>query len=198
MQPAYPGYPQPPAPAPKSGVPAWVIILIVVLVGGVFMLGTLTVLAIYGVRKYIAAAKQTEARNSVGMIAKDAAAAFDGEVPGEAGTLHGLCASASASVPPRAELIRGSKYQSTQAEWVVDAKADAGFACLEFSLEMPQYYMYSYRASGHASPGDSFRATANGDLNGDGKLSTFAVSGHVKAGPTLLVDSRIDEKNPEE
>jgi type IV pilus assembly protein PilA len=199
MQPAYPAYPpqQPPTPAPKSGMPVWLIVLLVVIVGGVFLVGTLTVVAIYGVRKYIAAAKQTEARNSLGQIAKDAAVAFEEVPPGGSG-VHGLCASASASVPPRVDLVRGSKYQSTPSEWDADAKAGIGFACLKFSLDLPQYYMYSYRASGRIAPGDSFRATANGDLDGDGMLSTFAVGGHVPAGPVLEIDPAIDEKNPEE
>jgi type IV pilus assembly protein PilA len=162
----------------------------------VAIVGILAVLAIYGVRKYIATAKQVEARNSLGQIAKDASIAF-AEVPPGGTTAHGLCASASASVPARADLIRGTKYQSTPSEWDADAKTGAGFACLKFSLDMPQYYMYSYRASGHASAGDSFRATANGDLDGDGTLSTFAIGGHVTAGPVLDVDPAIDEKNPE-
>ena len=40
----------------------------------VAIVGVLAVLAIYGVRKYIANSKTTEARNSLGQIAKDQAA----------------------------------------------------------------------------------------------------------------------------
>jgi type IV pilus assembly protein PilA len=40
----------------------------------VAIVGILSVLAIYGVRKYVANAKTAEARNSLGQIAKDAAA----------------------------------------------------------------------------------------------------------------------------
>jgi type IV pilus assembly protein PilA len=41
----------------------------------VAIVGILSVLAIYGVRKYVANAKTAEARNSLGQIAKDAATA---------------------------------------------------------------------------------------------------------------------------
>src|SRR5688572_31027622 len=45
----------------------------------VAIIGILAVLAIYGVRKYIANAKTAEARNTVGKIQKDALAAFERE-----------------------------------------------------------------------------------------------------------------------
>src|SRR5260221_9451556 len=45
----------------------------------VAIVGILAVLAIYGVRKYLASAKTAEARNSLGQIAKDEAAAFERE-----------------------------------------------------------------------------------------------------------------------
>ena len=45
----------------------------------VAIVGILAVLAIYGVRKYLANAKTAEARNSIGQMAKDAAAAFEKE-----------------------------------------------------------------------------------------------------------------------
>jgi len=45
----------------------------------VAIVGILSVLAIYGVRKYIANAKTAEARNSLGQIAKDAASAVERE-----------------------------------------------------------------------------------------------------------------------
>src|SRR5690606_6163685 len=73
----------------------------------VAIVGVLAALAIYGVRKYIANAKTAEARNSIGQIAKDAAAAYAregmaGDVleQGETAALsNALCASADATVP---------------------------------------------------------------------------------------------------
>jgi type IV pilus assembly protein PilA len=186
-----------PATPPKKTVPTWLVVLLIVL-GCVFVFGgVLTVLAVYGVRKYIAAAKQMEARNAVAQIAKDAAAEYQERQPGAPGG-HGLCASASRSVPASAAKIRGAKYQSDESEWMVDAPRNAGFACLKFSMNQPQYYMYSYRASGKASPGDSFTATANGDLNGDGVLSTFTASGRVQPNGALEIAPSIQESEPGE
>ena len=45
----------------------------------VAIVGVLAVLAVYGVRKYLANAKTAEARNSLGQLAKDAAAAVERE-----------------------------------------------------------------------------------------------------------------------
>ena len=45
----------------------------------VTIVGVLAVLAVYGVRKYLANAKTAEARNSLGQLAKDAATAVERE-----------------------------------------------------------------------------------------------------------------------
>jgi type IV pilus assembly protein PilA len=191
----------PPAPA-KKGMPMWLLLLLIGLGGLVLMGGVLSVLAIYGVRKYIAAAKQAEATNALGRIARDAAERYVGG-PGEGRVAKtvatkGLCASASRSVPASASAIRGTKYQSTPEEWAVDGQTGAGFACLGFSMDQPQYYQYSYRASGKASPGDAFEAKASGDLNGDGVMSTFTLGGRVQPSGELVVDQTIHKTNPEE
>jgi type IV pilus assembly protein PilA len=81
---------------------------------------------------------------------------------------------------------------------MVDAQHNGGFACLRFSMDMPQYYMYSYHAAGRGSPGDSFEARANGDLNGDGILSTFTLAGRVQPDGELAVEPAIRETNPGE
>ena len=71
--PYQPGPPTP--PQPEKGFPVWVTILIVVAGLGVIVIGTLAALAIAGTRRYLSAAKSAEAKNSVGAIARDAAAA---------------------------------------------------------------------------------------------------------------------------
>jgi len=185
-------------PPPKQGMPGWVVTLIVLGIAGPMFVGILAVLGIYGVRKYIGAAKQAEARNAVGEIAKLAGQAYEVEA-GSAPGPSGLCASASRSVPARAAMIRGMKYQSAASDWSVDAsRPRTGFACLKFEMDAPQYYMYSYRAHGSKTPGDTFTATANGDLDGDGDLSTFAISGEVDPGGQLVIQTAIAETNPAE
>ncbi|HEY4016277.1 MAG TPA: prepilin-type N-terminal cleavage/methylation domain-containing protein [Polyangiaceae bacterium] len=172
----------------------------------VAIVGILAVLAIYGVRKYLANAKTAEARNSLGQMGKDAATAFEREsmagtilaINSSAGLSRQLCKSASASVPSGAGKIAGAKYQSDPAEWNVDSTANSGFACLKFSMDQPQYYMYSYTSPGGGAAGASFAAIANGDLNGDSKLSTFQLVGSVNASIVLNVAPNIQETSPEE
>jgi type IV pilus assembly protein PilA len=168
----------------------------------VAIIGILAVLAIYGVRKYIANAKTAEARNSLGQIAKDAAAAVEREkgnvpiiAPGQASALmRSFCASAAAAVPPAPP--SAAKYQSQVADWS-GADPTAGFLCLKFSMDEPQYYSYNYLSSNTSATSGAFIATANGDLNGDGKLSTFSVSGSAYNG-MVAISPNIQENDPEE
>ena len=162
----------------------------------VAIVGILAVLAVYGVRKYIANAKTAEAQNSIGQIAKDAVTAYEREsqagvtlaVKTSAGVSRRLCGSASVSVPATAVSIAGRKYQSKVAEWNADQATNAGFACLKFSIDAPQYYMYSYAITGAGTAaGDTFTATAQGDLNGDGVLSLFQLTGSIA--PSMTVNT---------
>ena len=173
----------------------------------VAIVGVLAVLAVYGVRKYIANSKTAEARNSLGQISKDAATAYEKESMAtstvlaqgaQSATLRALCTT-SISVPTDATKIKGAKYQSSPGDWNADqATIGKGFACLKFSIDAPQYFMYNYVTSGSAAQGDSFNASANGDLNGDGVLSTFSVLGSIGSGMVLNISPTIQETLPEE
>jgi type IV pilus assembly protein PilA len=162
----------------------------------VAIIGVLAALAIYGVRKYIANAKTAEARMSLGRIAKDASAAYNRESMSgavltagtSAGLSNSLCLSAAATVPATLDVIKGMKYQSGPSEWNNPADSPLkGWTCLKFSLQDPQYYQYGYASADVTH----FVATANGDLNGDGVISTFSMSAIVQGGvvtiaPTIL------------
>lgn len=170
----------------------------------VAIVGVLAALAIYGVRKYIANAKTAEARNSLGQMAKDAAAAYNREsmsgtvvaLGSVVGSSNNLCGSATKTVPAAATSIKGQKYQSSPAEWN-EGSATAGWRCVKFSMSDPQYYMYNY-----TSDGTTFTSSAQGDLNGDGTLSTFSLAGKVQSGTTggstVTIAANIIETNPEE
>lgn len=170
------------------------------------IVGILSVLASYGVRKYVANSKTTEARNSLGEIARCAAAAYEREsMPGavlgtksSAANSRALCTSASASIPATSTSISGHKYQSGAAEWNVDSAGNSGFACLRFEIDQPQYYMYSYSAQGSSAVNDGFTATARGDLNGDGVLSLFQIAGSINGGYTVNVAPNLLEVRPDE
>jgi type IV pilus assembly protein PilA len=175
-------YPVPPQAPARSGFPVWLVVVLVVVVLVVAGVSVLATLAIYGTRKYIANAKNAEAKNSLAMIAKDAVAAYESR--------GSLCPSASSPIPT--VVPRAAKYQSVPLEWEADKAKGAGFACLKFSLAMPQYYQYDYKATPAG-----FTATARGDLDGDGKESVFVLEGHVQGGQVVM-DPTIRETSPEE
>lgn len=181
----------------------------------VAIVGVLAALATFGVRRYVAASKGAEACSAIGRMAKDAEAAYAREY-GAAATLKlkksvgigpRLCTSASKTVPRNVKFIKGQKYQSSSGEWTVDSgTAGKGFACLGFSMTDPQYFMYRYKTSttnyaNAGKVGTTFDAIATGDLNGDGVLGTFTLSGKIvagSAGAELVVSPAIDAQNPEE
>jgi type IV pilus assembly protein PilA len=173
----------------------------------VAIVGILAVLAAYGVRKYVTNAKTAEARSSLGSIARDEAAAFEREsmastvlaMKTTANRSRRMCPSASATVPATSASIQGKKYQSTVKEWNVDEGTNAGFACLKFEMDQPQYYLYSYSITGSGyNAGDSFVAAAQGDLNGDGVLSLFQITGSVSPSYILNVAPNMLEVRPDE
>jgi type IV pilus assembly protein PilA len=173
----------------------------------VAIVGILAVLAIYGVRKYLANAKTAEARNSIGQISKDSQTAFEGEsMPGAvlsqgatAALSRSMCGSEAKTVPVAPPT--GAKYQSSPADWNVGQAATppVGFACLKFNMDAPQYYAYGYTITGAGSAvADTFTASAAGDLNGDGVTSLFTLLGTIQAGSVLNVSPNIIELRPEE
>jgi hypothetical protein len=149
-------------------------------------LGAAASLAIYGVRRYLARAKSAEARNTVGQIAKDIAVAYEAEtLPPTPRAKKRL-----ASFPPVPKTVpSGVKYASTPADW-------QAWAPIQFTMDAPQYYQYEVKA---AKDGMSAEVVAHGDLDGDGKVSTFRLG--LKIDPKtrdLLIEPSIDEQDPTE
>ena len=121
--------------------------------------------------------------------------------PKASDTCWRLCASAGAKVPAAAASIKGQKFQSSPADWN-NGTANEGWQCLKFSMDAPQYYMYGYTASGTTgASGETFSATAEGDLDGDDTLSTFTLNGAIQAvgnERVVTIAPNIEEVNPEE
>ncbi len=178
----------------------------------VAIVGILAVLAIYGVRKYLANAKTAEARNVLGQMGKDQSTEFEKEsMPGtvlsvgsSAASSHGLCITPTNPVPAAMTAIQGKKYQSDSAsgnDWQADGTTPRkGFPCLKFSMDAPQYYQYNFTSDATATTmGATWSGQAQGDLNGDGVVfSLFTLGGSVN--PTLAFNlaPNIVELNPEE
>ena len=164
----------------------------------VAIIGVLAALAIYGVRRYLASAKTSEAKNTIGAISRNAQAAFEREnAPAEelaegatsANASHTLCASAVA-VP--ATVPAGKKYQPTTTNNTDFDKGDmtSGWKCLKFSMSQPIYYQYQYTkdsiATGSTNPASCtatcYEAMARGDLDGDAAISQFSQTGKIANG----------------
>jgi type IV pilus assembly protein PilA len=80
-------------------------------------------------------------------------------------------------VPSSKTSIQNRKYQSSPGDW-----SKTGWSCLRFTMNDPQYFMYTYTASGTTGQAlDTFTAMANGDLDGDGNLSSFQFFGQIQA-----------------
>ncbi len=180
----------------------------------VAIVGVLAVLAVYGVRKYIANAKTAEAKNGLGQMGKDAVTAFEGErmaasVLAEAAStaiLRNTCQNGTVIyVPgggaPGLANIQGKKYQSAKADWSnpTDVSSNTGFPCIKYEMTAPQYYSYGYQAQAPGNTnGNTITCTANGDLNGDGaNFSTFTQLGAI-TNSRLLLGPSIQEVSPEE
>jgi type IV pilus assembly protein PilA len=169
----------------------------------VAIVGILAALAIFGVKKYVANSKTAEARNTIGRISSDGAAAWSkeimaGSILADAATVAGannLC-TASIAVPAAMTSVQGKKYQSntTFGQDYNTGTSSGGWTCLHFTMEGPQYYQYQYL---NADATD-FTAQAQGDINGDGtNFSLFTRAGLVRNGTVVLAPA-ITEVNPDE
>src|SRR4051794_5576666 len=126
----------------------------------VAIIGVLAALAIYGVSKYLASAKTSEAKNTVGAIARGAIASFERETtaseltkPGQssAALSHATCGTGSVpAVPAAMTAVKGIKYNPVQAEGMDFESGDVlnGWKCLKFSMSQPIYYQYQYHGNG--------------------------------------------------
>jgi type IV pilus assembly protein PilA len=133
----------------------------------VAMAGILAVIATFAVGRYVASAKTTEARNTVGTITRYAVVAYERSLAPGAGVEAATFCPSSSQVP--AEVPHAAKYQSTPADW----DKDPGWSCLRFRLDAPQYFSYRYAIEGDApaapsllAPMGAGRGNGNGD-NGD-------------------------------
>ncbi|WCQ92729.1 type IV pilin protein [Sorangium sp. Soce836] len=150
----------------------------------VAIIGVLAALAIFGVRRYLASAKSSEAKNTVGAISRGAVAAFERETSNSeilpaggssAAATHSLCASAEA-VPTT--VPSGGKYQprSGPDEDFEHGTETEDWPCLRFAMTQPIYFQYHYYSGARVpeqtdppaiSATNYFEAGAVGNLDAD-------------------------------
>ena len=181
----------------------------------VAIVGVVAALAVYGVSRYMATSKTSEAKDKVRLISEAAEAAFHRDrtrdpnmlLPG-AFTLkrtHVLCESAI-WVPDDIAKVKAHKYQPetgsptdfNTGNWTT------GWACLHFTIEQPIKYRYNYSHNGGDWSGllsgtgaEYFVAQAEGDVDGDGVVSRFMRGGTV-VGDELNLTTEVWVDNPTE
>ena len=158
------------------------------------IVGILATLAFYGYAKFVGSAKSAEARQTVGAISLAAKASYERQTaPSEALAPGQFSQQSSQSICGTANPVPntipvGTKYQpiSTPGQDFEAGNAANGWQCLRFRISDPITYQYSYVSgsapisSQPASPG--FEAGAQGDVDGDGVISQFALTGQIQNG----------------
>jgi prepilin-type N-terminal cleavage/methylation domain-containing protein len=170
----------------------------------VAIIGVLSVLAVFGVSRYLKTAKTAEATLNLGVIARNANESLTREMmlgswgaPKTSSSVnHCVCDSAGATVPTAIASVTAKKYVSNPInDWAPTADAPTkGWKCLKFTIDQPQSYMYNYTSGGSCTTGtmpttgaNGVHAIANGDLDGNGVLSTFDLEGDMPAGQKQLI-----------
>jgi type IV pilus assembly protein PilA len=125
----------------------------------------------------------------------------------------GLCDSAS-PVPSSMNSVKGRKYQPNHGPGIDYNAGDkyTGWRCLQFSIASPQYYQYLYKVGGppvevtlpHGgnpkglSEDYSWNASAQGDIDGDGKTSWFVLEGYITDARVVVQGPAVGLQDPEE
>jgi type IV pilus assembly protein PilA len=181
----------------------------------VAIIGVLAALAIYGVTRYLASAKTSEAKNTLGSINRDAQQAFSKEqnaseivLDNTQGTQFSqdLCGTSNYSITTG--IPSGKKAQPTAATFKLTGPGNSvkdGWLCLNFEMSDPTYYRYGYTANRIVTsatagtiappakliaalgmPTNGFYAFAEGDLDGDTVNSALGLAGEVNPATRVL------------
>lgn len=158
----------------------------------VAIIGVLAALAIYGVRRYLASSKTSEAKNTIGAISRGAAGAYEREVAQSETVTEGTQSSVAshslcgAAAPVPGAVPAGKKYQpnTTLGSDYETNDSTVGWRCLKFQMSQPHYYQYGYVVNGTVGGGlaacaSCYMAGAIGDLDGDTSTSAFGTRGIV-------------------
>lgn len=142
----------------------------------VAILGILAAVAIPSMIKYLRRAKTTEAVDKLSYLYRNSGTYATGER-----VTQGLGATALAPQFPAtqgltpATVNAGVKQVDAANTWDTPT-----WQALDFSIADPHYYSFEYVSTGTGTAA-GFTARANGDLDGDGVLSTFERAGALNA-----------------
>lgn len=142
-------------------------------------LGVLAAVAAPAFTRYERAEKAAEARTHVTAIARAVVAHWDAQ-PRARRRLIGAI--------PRTPPLTPSRERLRDPAGTWDA---VPWQALGFRLDAPHYYVYDVQSDGRTT----FTVRAQGDLDGDGTLSTYAITGHVgRDGNITLDEMRVENE----
>jgi hypothetical protein len=150
------------------------------------LVGTLSSVAIYAVRRYLMTSKVNEAKSTVSAIARDLAAYMEMEVA--KGKRPSRFPPSAPATPTR--VPSGDKFTPNASTW-----SHPTWKAIHFEMGSPMRYSYEIITS---KDGRTATVRAHGDLDGNGKLSTIerAVTlnkdGSVTLSPKLFVNDEYE------
>ncbi len=139
------------------------------------ILGILAALAIPAYISYVARSKSAEVSANLSSMFKSAAAYYSGDLSKQGITsgVTGYCVVADAGPDPSGVGVAKTRFTGT----------DPSFNALHFTISDFVYYQYGlYSTSGatstcgHSASSNLYTLYANGDLDGDGIMSTFELA----------------------
>jgi type II secretory pathway pseudopilin PulG len=142
------------------------------------LLGIVSGIAMYTLARYVRHSKTADAVGSLSTLAKASAAYYEasdatqpvGTSPDNAHAMRHFPPSSTRSVPPTLDDVKGKRYQSAAADWLMTPWHE-----LQFSIPQPQYYADSYVSEGAGATAKA-TAIAKGDLDGDGTAATYSIT----------------------
>ncbi len=160
----------------------------------VVIIGVLAALAIFGVRRYLAAAKVSEAKQTIGAIARGISMVSERVAKSEILPLGGDSAASTTVWCPECggSMICTAPGSVPQAKkYQPDNSGGKDFdaccwRCVRFGLDDPTYYQFRYSVGtaylgpplGGPDPGATgIEVAAVGDLDGDSTVSTLTLAG---------------------
>lgn len=157
----------------------------------VAIIGVLAALAIYGVSRYLKHSKTAEATRNLGSIETGSKNQFQQETDtsglGTGPFVHQFC---PVEAPVPATPPKAAKTKLDPTTWTT-----AGWTCLKFSINEPQFYAYSYTSAGTGTAA-LYTAVAEGDLDGNGTTSRFQLNGGGSiTGDAQRIGLKIDNED---
>ena len=150
----------------------------------VAIIGILAAVAIPAFMKYIRRSKTSEATMNIRKLFDSSVSYYNEEQAERDGTILPRQFPVTAGAPGAVDAVDwgtcvggdSAKFQPDADTWDADT-----WQALNFAVEDPFYFQYTYQSNGPATTGadSAFTARANGDLNCDQILSTFERVGTV-------------------